>query len=198
MGDKIKTAAEIAMERAAEIGELTPEEKEAIENKKKLEPILADFYRAKLGPNELWQKLKGSRDSLLRDAQLNLINSLSIGDRLEELQRRKSAILALETLKQNQKTSIVEHNLNLIKDLKLGAEKEKEQAFNSFKLYIEKNPQARLREIRQGNAKVIVELPVEKAIQQNPKWKQFLLEYERKYGEEFAKIIEKLKAELQS
>ncbi|MBC7334451.1 MAG: hypothetical protein H5T85_08395, partial [Actinobacteria bacterium] len=106
MGDKIKTAAEIALERAAEIGDLTPEEKEAIENKKKLEPILADFYRGKVGPNELWEKLKGSKDSLLRDAQLNLLSSLTIGHEFEEIKRRKDAILALETLKQNQKTSV--------------------------------------------------------------------------------------------
>jgi len=52
MGDKIKTAIEIAMEKAAKIGELSPEEKEKIENKEKLKPIMADFYKGRLGPND--------------------------------------------------------------------------------------------------------------------------------------------------
>ncbi|MBC7334513.1 MAG: hypothetical protein H5T85_08725, partial [Actinobacteria bacterium] len=99
---------------------------------------------------------------------------------------------------QNQKTSVAEYVLNLIEDLKKRAENEKNQAFNSLKLYVEKNPQARLREIRRGNAKVIVELSVEEAIKQNPNWKQFLMEHERKYNEEFASIIGKLREELQS
>ena len=43
MGDKIKTAIEIAMEKAALLDDLSPEEKEALLNKKKLEPVMVEF-----------------------------------------------------------------------------------------------------------------------------------------------------------
>ncbi|MCG2789738.1 MAG: hypothetical protein L6405_07325, partial [Actinomycetia bacterium] len=67
MGDKIKTAIEIAMGKAALLDDLSPEEKEALLNKKKLEPIMVEFYRMKIGPDKLWKKLKGENASLLSD-----------------------------------------------------------------------------------------------------------------------------------
>ena len=196
MGEKIKTAIEIAMEKAARIGELSPEEKEKIENKEKLKPIMAEFYKGKLSPNDLWQRLKGSKLSLLVETQLNLINSLRLENPQAELQKRKKGILALETLKKDQNTSMIELNLNLIEDLQRRAKEEKERAYNNLKANIEKNPQARMREVKQGQAKIVMRLSADEAAKQSPQWKQFLLEHERRYSQEFAKIVEKLKVEL--
>ena len=61
MGEKIKTAIEIAMEKAALLDELSDEEKEEIENKKKIEPIMANFYKLKLQPDDLWKQLKNEK-----------------------------------------------------------------------------------------------------------------------------------------
>ena len=196
MGEKIKTAIEIAMEKAASIGELSPEEKEKIENIEKLKPIMAEFYKGKLSPNDLWQKLKGSRLSLLVEAQLNLVNSLRLKNTLAELQKRKKGILALENLKKDQNTSMVELSLNLIEDLQKRAKEEKEQAYNNLKADIERNPQARIREVKQGQTKIVMRLSVDEAVKQSPQWKQFLSEHERRYNQEFAKVIEKLKMDL--
>mgnify|MGYP001098460399 CR=1 FL=1 len=196
MGEKIKTAIEIAMEKAARIGELSPEEKEKIENKEKLKPIMAEFYKGKLSPNDLWQRLKGSKLSLLVETQLNLINSLRLENPQAELQKRKKGILALETLKKDQNTSMIELNLNLIEDLQRRAKEEKERAYNNLKANIEKNPQARMREVKQGQATIVMRLSADEAAKQSPQWKQFLLEHERRYSQEFAKIVEKLKVEL--
>ncbi len=196
MGEKIKTAIEIAMEKAARIGELSPEEKEKIENKEKLKPIMAEFYKGKLSPNDLWQRLKGSKLSLLVETQLNLINSLRLENPQAELQKRKKGILALETLKKDQNTSMIELNLNLIEDLQRRAKEEKERAYNNLKANIEKNPQARMREVKQGQATIVMRLSADEAAKQSPQWKQFLLEHERRYSQEFAKVVEKLKVEL--
>ncbi len=196
MEEKIKTAIEIAMEKASMVGELTPEEKEKIENAKKLKPLMAKFYKGKISADGLWKSLKGSNLSLLKEAQLNLIESIRLENSHAEFEKRKKGILAIEALKENQNMPIVEQNLNFIVDLQKRAKEEKEQAYSSFKTSIERNPQARIRTVNQGQGKAVVKLSVENAIKQSPQWKQFLAEYEKRCSQELAKIIEKLKVNI--
>jgi hypothetical protein len=196
MGDKIRTAIEIAMEKAAMLDDLSPEEKEALENKKKLEPLMAGFYGGKIKPEELWKKLKGEKPSLFKETQLNLIDSIKFKLTQEEFQKRKRALLAIESLKKEQKTSIIEQGLNLLENLQKKSDAEKKQAFNEFKKAVEKNPQARTRVIEQGDAKIIARLSPEEAVMQNPQWKQFLIEFDQNYEQEFVRIIEQLKMEI--
>jgi len=197
MNGKIKTAIEIAMERTSMIGELTPEEKEKIENVKKLKPLMAKFYKGKISADGLWKSLKGSKLSLLRETQLNLVESIRLENSHAEFEKRKKGILAIETLKENQNMSIIEQNLNFIVDLQKRAREEKEQAYASFKTSIERNPQAMIRTVNQGNGKAVVKLSAEDAIKQSPQWKQFLAENEKRYSQEIAKTIEKLKINIQ-
>lgn len=196
MGDKIKTAIEIAMEKAALLDELSPEEKEALQNKKKLEPIMIDFYRMKIGPDELWKKFKNENVPLLSKAQLNLIDSLKFGMADEEIQRRKKAILALETLKPENKTVIIEQNLGILETLLKRSEEEKRHVYAEFKKAIEKNPQAQMRMINQGDAKIIAKISLEEAIAQNPQWKQFMIEFMNNYQQEFENIISQIKTQV--
>jgi len=196
MGDKIKTAIEIAMEKAALLDDLSLEEKETLLNKKKLEPIMVEFYRMKIGPDELWKKLKGENASLLSDAQLNLIGSLKFGMPVDEIQRRKKGILALETLKPEKKSAIIEQSLGLLETLHKKAEEEKKQVYSEFKKAIEKNPQARVRTVEQGDAKIVTKISLEEAIIQNPQWKQFMLEFMNNYQQEFERIISQIKDQI--
>ena len=196
MGDKIRTALEIAMEKAALLDDLSPDEKETLENKKKLGPLMIGFYGEKIKPEELWKNLKGEKSSLLKEAQLNLIDSIKFNLIQEEFQKRKRALLAIESLKKEQKTSIIEHGLNLLENLQKKSDAEKNQAFNEFKKAVEKNPQARMRVVDQDDAKIITKLSLEEAVMQNPQWKQFLLEFDQNYEEEFVNIIEQLKKEI--
>lgn len=196
MGEKIKTAIEIAMEKAAKIGDLTPEEKEKIKDKKKIAPIMTEFYKGKIGPDELWQKLKGEKPYILKEAQTNLVDSIIVGISPSELQRRKKGILAIESLKKDQNTAAVEQHLNIIEDLQGRAVEEKEQVYNNLKLHIENNPQAKVKKIKQGDTTMIIQLSTDEAINQNPEWKKFILEHEKKYGKEISRVIESLKTQL--
>jgi hypothetical protein len=196
MGDKIKTAIEIAMEKAALLDDLSPEEKEALIDKKKLEPTMVKFYRMEIGPDELWKKLKGENAALLCQAQLNLTDSLKFGMPASEIQRRKKGILALETLKPEKKTTIIEQGLGLLETLQKKAEEEKKQVYDQFKKAIEKNPQARVRMVEQGDAKIVTKISLEEAITQNPQWKQFILEFTNNYQKEFERIISQIKAQI--
>jgi hypothetical protein len=187
----------IARERLAKIGELTQEEKEKILDSEKVNSLLSEFYQGQIDPERLWKRLKEEgKLSLLREAQMRLIDSLSFGSAPAELQRKRDGILAIETLKEEQNTSMVELNLNLMEDLQKRYRAEIEQAYNGIRAEVERNPQLRLKQVQQGQNTMIVQLTVDEAIKQLPQWRDFLSDQEKRYSQEFAKVMEKLKREL--
>jgi len=187
----------IARERLAKVGELTQEEKEKMIDSEKVNSLLSEFYQGQIDPESLWKRLKkGGKPSLLREAQMKLVDSLSFGSTPAELQRKRDGILAIETLKEEQNTSIVELNLNLIEDLPKRYRAEIEQAYNGIKAEVERNPQLRVKQVQQGQNTMIVQLSVDEAIKQLPQWRDFLSSQEKRYNQEFTKVIEKLTREL--
>jgi len=187
----------IARERLAKIGELTREEKEKMIGSERVNSILSEFYQGQIDPESLWKRLKEEgKPSLLREAQMRLIDSLSFESTPTELQRKRDGILAIETLKEEQNTSIVELNLNLMEDLQKRYRAEMEQAYNGIIAEVEGNPQLRVKQVQQGQNTMVVQLSVDEAIKQLPQWRDFLSDQEKRYSQEFAKVMEKLKREL--
>jgi len=187
----------IARERLAKIGELAPEEKERMIDSEKVNSLLSEFYQGQIDLESLWKKLKEEgKPSFLREAQMRLIDSLSFGSTTAELQKRRDGILAIETLKEEQNTSIVELNLNLIEDLHKRYRAEIEQAYNSIRVEVERTPQLRVKQVQQGQNTMIMQLSIDEAIKQLPQWRDFLSEQEKRYSQEFAKVVEKIKRAL--
>jgi len=187
----------IARERLTKIGELTREEKEQMIDSEKINSLLSEFYQGRIDPESLWKRLKEeSKPSLLKEAQIRLVDSLNFGSTPAELQRKRAGILAIETLKEQQNTSVVEMNLNLIEDLQKRYKVEIEQAYNSIKTEVERNPQLRVKQVQQGQGTMIVQLSVDEAIKQLPQWRDFLFNQEKRYSQEFDRVMEKLKREL--
>ena len=187
----------IARERLAKIGELTQEEKEKMVDSEKVNSLLSEFYQGQIDSESLWKRLKEENNpSLLKEAQMKLINSLSFGSTQVELQRKKEGILAIETLKEEQNTPIVELNLSLMEDLQKRYRAEIEQAYNGIRAEVERNPQLRVKQVQQGQSTMLVQLSVEEAIKQLPQWQDFLSDQEKRYSQEFAKVMEKLKRDL--
>ena len=102
---KVKSALEIALERAGQFGELSNEEKEKIKEEDAVKAILGEFFQGRIDSNGLWQRMKDVKRPLLRTAQMQLIDSLGLGNAQIELQRKKEGILAIETLKEKPKTA---------------------------------------------------------------------------------------------
>jgi hypothetical protein len=187
----------IARERLDRIGELTQEEKEKMIDSEKVNSLLSEFYQGQIAPESLWKRLKEEgKPSLLREAQMRLVDSLSFVSTPAELQRKRNGILAIEILKKEQNTSIVELNLNLMEDLQNRYKTEIEQTYNNIRAEVERNPQLRVKQVQQGQNTMIVQLGVDEAIKQLPQWQDFLLAQEKRYSQEFAKTMEKLKREL--
>lgn len=193
---KVKSAFEKAMEKAAEIGELTPEEKEKIKDEEKLKSLLAEFYKGKLDRDGLWQRLKGSKPSLLKEAQQYLIDSLGLGNSSEEFQHRKDGIAAIETLKEKKNTAAIEHTLKSVEILIKEYQEGKERATEELRAAIERNPQLRLQPVKTPDGRTVLQaaMTVDEAVQ--AKMAEFLSEHEEIYGQKFAKLLEKLKKEV--
>jgi len=193
---KVKSAFEKAMEKIAEIGEVTPEEKEKIKDEEKLRSFLAEFYKGQIDRDGLWQKLKGSNPSLLKEAQQNLIDSIGFGTSPEEFQKRRDGILAIETLKERQNTSVIEHSFNSIEIMQKEYREGKERAARELREAIESNPQLRLRPVRSPDGKTVLQaaLSVDEAVQ--IKLAEFLSEHEKRYSLKFTRLFEKLKKEV--
>lgn len=187
----------LARERLAKIGELTAEEREKMVDHEQMNSILSEFYLGRIDSDNLWKKLKAeNKPSLFREVQIRLIDALSFGSTAVELERKRDGIFAIETLKEEPNTSIVELNLNLMEELQKRHKAEVEQAYNSIKAEVERNPQLRVKQVQQGQNTMMVQLSVDEAIEQLPQWRDFLSEQEKRYTQEFTKLTEQLKREL--
>jgi hypothetical protein len=197
MGNWEKDLSPIARERLARIGELTQEEKERMIDSEKVNSLLSEFYQGQINPESFWKRLKEEgKPSLLKEAQARLVDSLSFGIPPAELQRKREGILAIETLKEEQNTSVIELNLNRMEELQKRYRAEIDQAYNGIRAEVEKNPRLRMKQVQQGQNTAVVQLTVDEAIKQLPQWQDFLSNQEKRYSQEFAGAKEKLQREL--
>jgi hypothetical protein len=198
MGNWEKDLSPIARERLARIGELTQEEKQRMIDSEKVNSLLSEFHQGQINPESLWKRLKEEgKPSLLREAQVRLVDLLSLRSTPAELQRKREGILAIETLKEEQNTSVIELNLNRLEELQKRYKSEIEQAYDGIRVEVERNPRLRVKQVQQGQNTVLVQLTVDEAIKQLPQWRDFLANQEERYSQEFALLIEKLKRDLE-
>ena len=190
----------IARERLAKIGAITPAEKEKIKASEQLDSLLSEFYKGALDSEDLWKKFKVYKEEgkvfLLKEAQIKLIDSLTLQSITTELQKRKVGIVAIESLKTHPNTSILEQSLNSIDTSQTRYKKEMQQRYDHLKAEIERNPQLRMQQVKQGQTTVVMELTVDEAIRTSPEWVNFLAMHERSYSQEFAKVIQRLKGQV--
>jgi hypothetical protein len=193
---KVKSALEIALEKADKVGVLSPEEKDMMKDEGKITEILREFFLGKIDSNGLWQKFKGSKPALLRTAQMNLIDTLSFKSFPEELQSKKKGILAIETLKEQPNTVVIESSLQALELLKKESEEMIVQVTADLRKHIESNPQLRVKQMRAPDGRTMqVAVSVDEAVK--AKLDEYLTQNEEQYANEFSGIIEELKMQIQ-
>ena len=193
--EKVKSAFEKAMERAAAMGEMTAEEKEQLKEQEKIKTILSEYYKDDLDRDGLWKKMKGSKPESLRETQMSLINSLGLNMIPEEFLKRKDGILAIESLKEQQRVSVMEQVLDSIAGIQKEYQEGKEQASEQLREAIESNPQLRMKPVKTPDGRMTFQaaVSVDEAVQ--ARLSEFLAEHEERYEFSFTKLIEKLKWE---
>ncbi len=185
-----------ARERLAKIT-ITPEDRERIKNLEKLKTYLADFYREKLSPDDLVNKLRElkskERDFLIKEAQLRLINSLNLQISSPDFKKRGKCILMLERLKPKGKDLLMKTELNSLGVIIKRYLEERERVYQQIKKEVESNPELRIRQVKTEEGDVIIHLSVDEAVRNTSQWKDFIYQHESLCQSEFAKSIEKLK-----
>lgn len=192
----VKSAFEKAMEKAEEIGEFTPEEKETLKDRESLKEVLAEYYKGRLNLDGLWVKLKVFNPLFLNEAQISMLSSIRLGNIPEEFRLRKNGILAVEALKEKKNISTLENLLNSIEKIQKEYEDLKEQAVEQLRKAIEDNPQMRVKPVKTPDGKTVLQqtVSVDEAVQSRVT--EFLDEHEKRYEAMFDRVSEELRIEL--
>jgi hypothetical protein len=190
---KVKSALEIALEKAGNIAALSKEERERAQEEERFLCVLREFYQGKFDSAGLWQRLKGSPLEMLRQAQLNLINTFGIGMLQEDLQARRQAILAIETLKEHQNTAVIEADLHAVGALIREYQDMKEKAVEDLRRQLEMQPQLRMRPVRTPDGKTVMQMMVSVDEAVKGRLSEFVSEQEEHFNEEFTALLSDLK-----
>jgi hypothetical protein len=178
--------------RLAEIGEARPEEKERMREEGLLNSVLAEFYKGHIDPNTLRQRLKGSKLSTLKEVQLNLIHSLSVESTPSEFKRRKEAILAVESLKEEHIAPVIEVTLNRIGDLQRTYKEKRQEILNKLRQEVERNSQLRVIPVRTPDGRTSFQAALSLDEGLRARLADSLSGHERKCREELAAVIDEL------
>jgi phage-related tail protein len=190
---KVKSALEIALEKASKVAALTQEEREHAADEQRLTSVLREFYQGNIDSDGLWQQLKGSKPSMLLEAQRSLINTFGIGIAPDDFRTRKQAILAIETLKEKQNTAMIESELNSIEDLVREYQEMKDRAVEDLRRQMEAHPQLRMRPVRTPDGKTVMQMTVSVDEAVKAKLSEFLSEQEGHFNGELSALIADLK-----
>lgn len=176
----------LAQERLARIGELSQEEKLRLEYSRYLAFVLSDYFTGRLTPEGLWQELRTQKEQgrgfLLREAQLRLIDAISLASSEADFDTQCSGILAVETLKEESNYTVLEQVLDSIRDLRRRYREESEKKCRELKEamggQVKLVAQQLAAQAKAKGTSIDVQGSVEATIKASPEWKSFVLQHE--------------------
>lgn len=155
---KIKSAYEIAMERARQIDDKLNGEDEFLNKQEELKPLLADFYKERIDAEGLWAKLKEIEDTDLFDiAQRLLLDSIGLKTSKEQLKRRKDGIVAIESLKGGENISFFEQIIDEISSLQDRYNSEQDKYQKMYEEAVE-NAEMGLKPVRTEDGRTVMQM----------------------------------------
>ncbi len=187
----------LAKERLARIGSLSPEESKQLEQNRELESLLSQYFTDVITSEDLWKKvkeLKEQRDNAIpAQAQIKLLDSLRLQMSNDDLKQRRIAILALETIKDEQKYTAVETYFNSIESIRKKYTQSKEQGYEQLKTGMEAQLQAAVQQAGRQGMNVDIDRSLETNIKNSQQWKAFISELETNAETMFNELTDKLK-----
>jgi hypothetical protein len=187
----------LAKERLAKIGTLSSEERVRVKRSSELDSILSQYFTGDLSPEGLWKELKSlkeqSDESIVKEAQSKLVDTIRLQMSQEDFEQRREAILALETIKGEGKYSSLELVFSSIEALRQKYTQTKEQAYQQLKNAVERQLQAVARQAIKQGMNIDVESSVDANIKNGPQWKDFISKHEESCGEMFNSYMARLR-----
>ena len=187
----------LAKERLARIGSLSPEESKQLEGNRELESLLSQYFTDTITSEDLWKKIKELKEqgdsTIPAQAQVKLLNSLRLQMSNDDLKQRRIAILALETIKNEQKYTEVERYFNSIESIRKKYTQSKEQGYEQLKSGMEAQLRAAVQQAGRQGVSVDIDRSLEANVKNSQQWKAFISELENNAETMFNEIIDKLK-----
>lgn len=194
---RIKTAYEIAMENAKEITEEDEGTVEKLAKKEEVKPILADFFKDQIDAEGLWEKIKEKDgEDYVTQAQEIILESLGLRTSSDEFQKRKEGIMALESLKVQQNTNVIEQLLNKMNELKDQHQEQRESLEERFKQQIEQQSQAQMKPVQTEDGRTVMKMDNSVDRQTKQQMNQQLSQLEERSEQVFNGLVEEIKESL--
>jgi hypothetical protein len=191
----MKSAYEIAMERADEVYGTNDKDHNSLEIREELKEIMAPFFKEEMDAEGLWHELEDKEDAYLKEAQLMLIESIGLRNSSEQIKRRKEAVVAVESLKESGNTSFFEKQFTQAQSLQQQYQTQKKQLDEQVKQHLEQaqgqgqNPLAAAQGGNDGQNGMNAQMRQQLA--------QKVSEFQEGYNKRFNKLIDKMKAEIE-
>lgn len=192
----MKSAYEIAMERADEVYGANDKKVNSLEIREELKEIMAPFFKGEIDAEGLWQKLKNKENQYLKEAQLMLIESIGLRNSSKQIEKRKEAVVAVESLKSSEKSSFFEKQFTQAQSLQQQYQAQKKQLDEQVKQHLEQaqgQAQNPLAAAQNGNADAQNGMNA----QMKQQLAQKVSEFQENYNQRFNKLLEKMKAEVE-
>jgi len=196
----------LAREKLARIGELTGEEKSRLKYLEQLTSLLAEYFTNEFSLDDLWKELKKHKDAgrvfMLFDAQLKLLEAISLSGSEADFDKVRRGILAIETLKEEGDYTALEQDMNSIDNLRRQYRDERDRTYRSMQEKVERQVSLAAEQVaRQATtrgAAVGVQGSVEATIKASLEWKAFVSRHDetcsQKLKEHVARMKERLRA----
>lgn len=191
----MKSAYEIAMERADEVYGTNDKDHNSLEIREELKEIMAPFFKEEMDAEGLWHELEDKDDAYLKEAQLMLIESIGLRNSSEQIKRRKEAVVAVESLKESGNTSFFEKQFTQAQSLQQQYQTQKKQLDEQVKQHLEQaqgqgqNPLAAAQGGNDSQNGMNAQMRQQLA--------QKVSEFQEGYNKRFNKLIDKMKAEIE-
>jgi hypothetical protein len=194
-GDEMELSP-IARARLERVGKFTDAQQKAIQRGHDVETMLSAYYTGTANGDGLWQAAKQLSEKhgpdIIREAQSSILNTLKLHTGDEDFERRRAALLALESLKGSDRYSTVEMLLGSIASVRQRFNEVTAQAFEQVKAQMEPQLRAQAEQARMQGMLVDTHSTVEASIKGSPEWRNFMAQHEESHEQTLNDYVDRI------
>ncbi|TFH33942.1 MAG: hypothetical protein E4G93_06115 [Dehalococcoidia bacterium] len=187
-----------AQERLARIGALSEAELRQLRLDKELEGALSRYFTGTATTEELWQQVKALSEvdgpDIIKLAQQKITATLRLQMSAEDFEKRKAALLALETLKKAGKYSALELLMGSIVSLRQRYNDVKQQALEQVREQMQAQVQAATEQARRQGTFADSASTMDAALKASPEWRDFVMRHDAAAQKTLDDYIGRIKA----
>ena len=175
----------IARARLERVGKLTDEQQKALQRGQDVEAMLSAYYTGTANGEGLWQTAKQLSEkhgsAIIPEAQSSILGTLKLHMSDEDFERRKTALLALESVKGSDRYSAIEQLLGSVASLRQRFTEVTTQAFEQVRAQMEPQIRAQAEQARMQGMLVDTTSSIESSIKGSPEWRNFMAQHEESH-----------------